>query len=76
DAQMIIYAVDQSILPRVTDRLSKSEQQQVCVGNVYVWEERTTATQMVTARLGMLRFTDGCQWNTSQVHNVSIDSYM
>ncbi len=77
DAQKLIYAVEQSILPKVTDRLSKSEQEQVRAGDVYVWEERTAASQMATASLGMLRFTDGRQWNASRVHDVSnIGPYM
>ncbi|KAF9491746.1 hypothetical protein BDN71DRAFT_1433747 [Pleurotus eryngii] len=53
DAQMIIYVVELDILPRVTDRLSKTEQEHVCMGDVYMSEEQTAASQMATATLAV-----------------------
>ena len=55
DAHIILEAVRLNILPLITRRLSSTEREQLCSGNVFVWEE-------AEFKGGLERWTDGRRW--------------
>ncbi|KAJ7073153.1 Gti1/Pac2 family-domain-containing protein [Mycena amicta] len=59
DALVILEAVRCRLLP-LTMRLSGSERDELCSGNVFVWEESTEEG-------GLVRWTDGRRWSQSRV---------
>ena len=58
DAHIILEAVRLNILPLITRRLSSTEREQLCSGNVFVWEE-------AEFKGGLERWTDGRRWKVS-----------
>jgi Gti1/Pac2 family transcription factor len=58
DAHIILEAVRLNILPLITRRLSSTEREQLCSGNVFVWEE-------AEFKGGLERWTDGRRWYVS-----------
>ncbi|KAH9957270.1 Gti1/Pac2 family-domain-containing protein [Lactifluus volemus] len=60
DAHIILEAVRLNILPLITRRLSSTEREQLCSGNVFVWEE-------AEFKGGLERWTDGRRWSQSRM---------
>src|SRR5712671_1400289 len=64
DAHIILEAVRLNVLPLITRRLSSTEREQLCSGNVFVWEE-------AEFKGGLDRWTDGRRWKvTLRRHSV------
>ena len=61
DAHIILEAVRLNVLPLITRRLSSTEREQLCSGNVFVWEE-------AEFKGGLERWTDGRRWKVTLVH--------
>ncbi|KAJ7073705.1 Gti1/Pac2 family-domain-containing protein [Mycena amicta] len=59
DVLVILEAVRRKLLP-LTMRLSGGERDELCSGNVFVWEESTEEG-------GLVRWTDGRRWSQSRV---------
>ncbi|KAI0289261.1 Gti1/Pac2 family-domain-containing protein [Russula brevipes] len=57
DAHIILEAVRLNVLPLITRRLSSTEREQLCSGNVFVWEE-------AEFKGGLERWTDGRRWKS------------
>jgi Gti1/Pac2 family transcription factor len=64
DALKVFHAVALGVLPKITRRLDFEERREVQSGNVYVWEERNPASNVVG--LGIERWTDGRQYTPSR----------
>ncbi|KAI0295166.1 Gti1/Pac2 family-domain-containing protein [Multifurca ochricompacta] len=60
DAHIILEAVRLNIIPLITRRLSSTEREQLCSGNVFVWEE-------AEFKGGLERWTDGRRWSQSRM---------
>ncbi|KAI0270449.1 Gti1/Pac2 family-domain-containing protein [Gloeopeniophorella convolvens] len=60
DAHIILEAVRLNVLPLITRRLSSTEREQLCSGNVFVWEE-------AEFKGGLERWTDGRRWSQSRM---------
>ncbi|KAI0320456.1 Gti1/Pac2 family-domain-containing protein [Amylostereum chailletii] len=67
DAQVIFFAVFNSILPIVSRRLDSEERRNIRSGSVYVWEERGPDAE--ATGLGIERWTDGIRWGPSRVRD-------
>ena len=70
DANVLFHAVTCGILPMVQRRLDAADRAALRPGCVYVWEERSPASDATGA--GMERFTEGRHWHPSRVRDVSI----
>lgn len=55
DAHIVFEAVRLGILPLIKRRLTSEERDQLCSGNVFVWEE-------AEHKGGLERWTDGRRW--------------
>lgn len=55
DAHVVLEAVRLNLLPLIKRRLVSGEREQLCSGNVFVWEEAEDEG-------GLLRWTDGRRW--------------
>ena len=62
DAHIILEAVRLNILPLITRRLSSTEREQLCSGNVFVWEE-------AEFKGGLERWTDGRRWKVTLAYD-------
>ena len=69
DANVLFHAVTCGILPMVTRRLDAADRAALRPGCVYIWEERSPASDATGA--GMERFTEGRHWHPSRVRDVS-----
>ncbi|THH06548.1 hypothetical protein EW145_g4008 [Phellinidium pouzarii] len=69
DANVLFHAVTCGILPMVSRRLDAADRAALRPGCVYVWEERSPASDATGA--GMERFTEGRHWHPSRVRDVS-----
>ncbi|KAH8118926.1 Gti1/Pac2 family-domain-containing protein [Phellopilus nigrolimitatus] len=67
DANVLFHAVACGILPMVTRRLDAADRAALRSGCVYVWEERSPASDATGA--GMERFTEGRHWHPSRVRD-------
>ncbi|KAL5485457.1 hypothetical protein ACEPAI_8099 [Sanghuangporus weigelae] len=67
DANVLFHAVTCGILPMVTRRLDAADRATLRPGCVYVWEERSPASDATGA--GMERFTEGRHWHPSRVRD-------
>jgi Gti1/Pac2 family transcription factor len=54
DAHQVFYAAARHIVPFITRRLDAEERRAIIPGNVYVWEERASTSEMTG--LGMERW--------------------
>ena len=70
DANVLFHAVTCGILPMVTRRLDAADRASLRPGCVYIWEERSPASDATGA--GMERFTEGRHWHPSRVRDVSL----
>ncbi|KAH7920437.1 hypothetical protein BV22DRAFT_1039853 [Leucogyrophana mollusca] len=60
DAHIVLEAVRLNTLPLIRRRLTAGEREQLCSGNVFVWEEAENDG-------GLLRWTDGRRWSQSRM---------
>lgn len=72
DANVLFHAVTCGILPMVNRRLDAADRTALRPGCVYVWEERSPASDATGT--GMERFTEGRHWHPSRVRDVSLSS--
>lgn len=72
DANVLFHAVTCGILPMVQRRLDAADRAALRPGCVYIWEERSPASDATGA--GMERFTEGRHWHPSRVRDVSSPS--
>ncbi|KZT05114.1 uncharacterized protein LAESUDRAFT_242417 [Laetiporus sulphureus 93-53] len=61
DAHIVFEAVRLNLLPLITRRLTAAEREQLCSGNVFVWEEAEHKQG------GLERWTDGRRWSQSRM---------
>ena len=66
DAQVILHAVSEGILPMVRRRLDDDERQALSPGDIYVWEERGNNPMEAPSLESIQRFTDGRSWGPSK----------
>ena len=69
DANVLFHAVTLGMLPMVQRRLDAADRAALRSGCVYVWEERSPASDATGT--GMERFTEGRHWHPSRVRDVS-----
>ncbi|KAI5118242.1 hypothetical protein M0805_008878 [Coniferiporia weirii] len=67
DANVLFHAVTCGMLPMVSRRLDAADRAALRPGCVYVWEERSPASDATGA--GMERFTEGRHWHPSRVRD-------
>ena len=76
DAQVILHAVSQGILPMVRRRLDDDERQALAPGDIYVWEERGNNPMEAPSLESIQRFTDGRSWGPSKAREYVTHSLM
>ncbi|KLO11741.1 hypothetical protein SCHPADRAFT_915906 [Schizopora paradoxa] len=67
DANVLFHAVTLGMLPMVQRRLDAADRAALRSGCVYVWEERSPASDATGT--GMERFTEGRHWHPSRVRD-------